>query len=61
MRKMCKSEIKQRIENLENGIKDAQEELKTIEVQKEHYLHYIKVSKRKLKGLRVEYDKKRSD
>ena len=58
---MCKSEIKTRIENLENGIKDAQEELKTIEVQKEHYLHYIKVSKRKLKGLRVEYDKKRSD
>ena len=58
---MCKNEIKTRIENLENGIKDAQEELKTIEVQKEHYLHYIKVSKRKLKGLRVEYDKKRSD
>ena len=61
MQKMCKNEIKTRIENLENGIKDAQEELKTIEVQKEHYLHYIKVSKRKLKGLRVEYDKKRSD
>ena len=53
---MCKNEIKTRIENLENGIKDAQEELKTIEVQKEHYLHYIKVSKRKLKGLRAEYD-----
>ena len=58
---MCKTDIKQRIENLENGIKDAQEELKTIEVQKEHYLHYIKVSRRKLKGLRAEYDKKRSD
>ena len=58
---MCKNEIKTRIENLENGIKDAQEELKTIEVQKEHYLYFIKVSKRKLKGLRVEYDKKRSD
>ncbi len=54
---MCKTDIKQRIENLENGIKDALEELKTIEVQKEHYLHYIKVSKRKLKGLRVEYGK----
>ena len=54
---MCKTDIKQRIENLENGIKDAQEELKTIEVQKEHYLHYIKVSKRKLKGLRAEYGK----
>ena len=54
---MCKSEIKQRIENLENGIKDAQEELKTIEVQKEHYLYFIKVSKRKLKGLMVEYGK----
>ena len=54
---MCKNEIKTRIENLENGIKDAQEELKTIEVQKEHYLHYIKVSKRKLKGLRAEYGK----
>ena len=53
---MCKTDIKQRIENLENGIKDAQEELKTIEVQKEHYLHYIKVSKRKLKGLKAEYD-----
>ena len=53
---MCKSEIKQRIENLENGIKDAQEELKTIEVQKQHYLHYIKVSKRKLKQLKGEYD-----
>ena len=53
---MCKSEMKQRIENLENGIKDAQEELKTIEVQKEHYLHYIKVSKRKLKQLKGEYD-----
>ena len=53
---MCKNEIKTRIENLENGIKDAQEELKTIEVQKEHYLHYIKVSKRKLKGLKAEYD-----
>ena len=58
---MCKNEIKTRIENLENGIKDAQEELKTIEVQKEHYLHYIKVSKRKLKKLKGEYDKKRSD
>ena len=56
---MCKTDIKQRIENLENGIKDAQEELKTIEVQKEHYLHYIKVSKRKLKGLRAEYDASR--
>ena len=54
---MCKTDIKQRIENLENGIKDAMEELKTIEVQKEHYLHYIKVSKRKLKGLRAEYGK----
>ena len=54
---MCKTDIKQRIENLENGIKDALEELKTIEVQKEHYLHYIKVSKRKLKGLRAEYGK----
>ena len=56
---MCKNEIKTRIENLdlENGIKDAQEELKTIEVQKEHYLHYIKVSKRKLKQLKGEYDK----
>ena len=54
---MCKTDIKQRIENLENGIKDAQEELKTIEVQKEHYLHYIKVSKRKLKGLKAEYGK----
>ena len=53
---MDKQEIKQRIENLENGIKDALEELKTIEVQKEHYLHYIKVSKRKLKGLKAEYD-----
>ena len=53
---MCKTDIKQRIENLENGIKDALEELKTIEVQKEHYLYFIKVSKRKLKGLRVEYD-----
>ena len=53
---MCKNEIKTRIENLENGIKDALEELKTIEVQKEHYLHYIKVSKRKLKGLKAEYD-----
>ena len=53
---MCKTDIKQRIENLENGIKDALEELKTIEVQKEHYLHYIKVSKRKLKGLKAEYD-----
>ena len=49
---MCKNEIKTRIENLENGIKDAQEELKTIEVQKEHYFHYIKVSKRKLKRLK---------
>ena len=58
---MCKSEIKQRIENLENGIKDAQEELKTIEVQKEHYLYFIKVSKRKLKQLKGEYDKKRGD
>ena len=58
---MCKTDIKQRIENLENGIKDAQEELKTIEVQKEHYLYFIKVSKRKLKGLKAEYDKKRSD
>ena len=58
---MDKQEIKQRIENLENGIKDAQEELKTIEVQKEHYLYFIKVSKRKLKGLMAEYDKKRSD
>lgn len=57
MQKMCKNEIKTRIENLENGIKDAQEELKTIEVQKEHYLHYIKVSKRKLKGLKAEYGK----
>ena len=55
---MCKTDIKQRIENLENGIKDAQEELKTIEVQKEHYLHYIKVSKRKLKQLKGEYGKK---
>ena len=54
---MCKSEIKQRIENLENCIKDALEELKTIEVQKEHYLHYIKVSKRKLKKLKGEYEK----
>ena len=53
---MCKTDIKQRIENIENGIKDALEELKTIEVQKEHYLHYIKVSKRKLKGLKAEYD-----
>ena len=53
---MCKTDIKQRIENLENGIKDALEELKTIEVQKEHYLHYIKVSKRKLKQLKGEYD-----
>ena len=53
---MCKNEIKTRIENIENGIKDALEELKTIEVQKEHYLHYIKVSKRKLKGLKAEYD-----
>lgn len=53
---MNKSDIKQRIEALENGIKDAQEELKTIEVQKEHYLHYIKVSKRKLKQLKEEYD-----
>ena len=61
MQKMCKSEIKQRIENLENGIKDAMEELKTIEVQKEHYLYFIKVSKRKLKQLKGEYDKKRSD
>ena len=58
---MCKTNIKQRIENLENGIKDAQEELKTIEVQKEHYLYFIKVSKRKLKQLKGEYDKKRSD
>ena len=57
MRKMCKSEIKQRIENLENCIKDALEELKTIEVQKEHYLYFIKVSKRKLKQLKGEYDK----
>ena len=56
MQKMCKNEIKTRIENLENGIKDAMEELKTIEVQKEHYLHYIKVSKRKLKKLKDEYD-----
>ena len=55
---MCKTDIKQRIENLENGIKDAQEELKTIEVQKEHYLHYIKVSKRKLKKLKGEYGKR---
>ena len=54
---MCKTDIKQRIENLENGIKDALEELKTIEVQKEHYLHYIKVSKRKLKQLKGEYGK----
>ena len=54
---MCKTDIKQRIENLENGIKDALEELKTIEVQKEHYLHYINVSKRKLKQLKGEYDK----
>ena len=54
---MCKSEIKQRIENLEDGIKDAQEELKTIEVQKEHYLYFIKVSKRKLKKLKGEYGK----
>ena len=54
---MCKNEIKTRIENLENGIKDALEELKTIEVQKEHYLHYIKVSKRKLKKLKGEYGK----
>ena len=54
---MDKQEIKQRIENIENGIKYAQEELKTIEVQKEHCLHYIKVSKRKLKGLKAEYDK----
>ena len=54
---MCKNEIKTRIENLENGIKDAQEELKTIEVQKEHYLYFIKVSRRKLKELRAEYDK----
>lgn len=54
---MDKSEIKTRIENLENGIKDAQEELKTIEVQKEHYLHYIKVSKRKLKKLKGEHGK----
>ena len=52
---MCKTDIKQRIENLENGIKDALEELKTIEVQKEHYLHYIKVSTRKLKQLKGEY------
>ena len=57
MQKMCKNEIKTRIENLENGIKDAQEELKTIEVQKEHYLYFIKVSKRKLKQLKGEYDK----
>ena len=57
MQKMCKNEIKTRIENLENGIKDAQEELKTIEVQKEHYLYFIKVSKRKLKGLKAEYGK----
>ena len=56
MQKMCKNEIKTRIENLENGIKDAMEELKTLEVQKEHYLHYIQVSKRKLKGLKAEYD-----
>ena len=55
---MCKSEIKQRIENLENCIKDALEELKTIEVQKEHYLHYIKVSRRKLKQLKGEHGKK---
>ena len=55
---MCKSEIKTRIENLENGIKDAMEELKTIEVQKEHYLYFIKVSKRKLKQLKGEYGKK---
>ena len=54
---MCKTDIKQRIENLENGIKDAQEELRTIEVQKEHYLYFIKVSKRKLKGLKAEYGK----
>ena len=58
---MCKTDIKQRIENLENCIKDALEELKTIEVQKEHYLYFIKVSKRKLKQLKGEYDKKRSD
>ena len=55
---MDKQEIKQRIENLENGIKDAMEELKTIEVQKEHYLYFIKVSKRKLKQLKGEYGKK---
>ena len=54
---MCKTDMKQRIENLENCIKDALEELKTIEVQKEHYLHYIKVSRRKLKQLKGEYDK----
>ena len=54
---MDKQEIKQRIENLENCIKDAMEELKTIEVQKEHYLYFIKVSKRKLKQLKGEYDK----
>ena len=54
---MCKTDIKQRIENLENGIKDAMEELKTIEVQKEHYLHFIKVSKRKLNKLKGEYGK----
>ena len=53
---MCKNEIKTRIENLENGIEDALYELKTIEVQKEHYLYFIKVSKRKLKGLKAEYD-----
>ena len=58
---MCKTDIKQRIENLENGIKDALEELKKKKKKKEHYLHYIKVSRRKLKGLRAEYDKKRSD
>ena len=55
---MCKTDIKQRIENLENGIKDAIEELKTIEVQKEHYLYFIKVSKRKLKQLKGESGKK---
>ena len=55
---MNKSDIKQRIENLENCIKDAQEELKTIEVQKEHYLYFIKVSKRKLKKLKGEHGKK---
>ena len=54
---MGRQEIKTRIENLENGIKDAQEELKTIEVQKEHYLYFSKVSKRKLKQLKGEYDK----